>query len=378
MTQPPNPRTFRPLGEPSRLVQWAILAAGSVLLAAIFAGVGLPAALLLGPMVAGIMLASNGGTIRAPHWPVMAAQTIVGCLVARAVTSDIILAFLKGWPLFLSLVVVMIAASTAFGWLLTRYRVLPGTTAVWGTAPGGASAMMLMSGAFGADPQLVAFMQYLRVVLVAAVASLVARLWVGAAGGPVVHDTTWFAALPWLDLAGTLAVAGLGGALGVILRIPAGALLVPMVIGAVLEGFGLLTIALPPWLLAVSYAFLGWGIGLGFTRDILIHASRALLPVLLTTLAMIAVSGALAYVLVHAAGVDPLTAYLATSPGGMDSVAIIAAASRVDLSFVMALQTARMVIVVMTGPPLARFVAQRMARVREADSGGPRTPGAIG
>jgi uncharacterized membrane protein AbrB (regulator of aidB expression) len=34
-----------------------------------------------------------------------------------------------------------------------------------------------------------------------------------------------------------------------------------------------------------------------------------------------------------------LTAYLATSPGGMDSVAIIAAAAQhVDISFVMALQ----------------------------------------
>ena len=37
--------------------------------------------------------------------------------------------------------------------------------------------MMIMAGAFGADARLVAFMQYLRVVLVAAVASLVARFW---------------------------------------------------------------------------------------------------------------------------------------------------------------------------------------------------------
>jgi uncharacterized membrane protein AbrB (regulator of aidB expression) len=55
------------------------------------------------------------------------------------------------------------------------------------------------------------------------------------------------------------------------------------------------------------------------------------------------------------AGIDPLTAYLATSPGGMDSVAIIGAASNVDLSFVMALQTLRLVIVLIVGPPLARI-----------------------
>ena len=67
-------------------------------------------------------------------------------------------------------------------------------------------------------------------------------------------------------------------------------------------------------------------------------------------------------VLVHAAGIDPLTAYLATSPGGMDSVAIIAASSNVDMSFVMALQAVRLVIVLLVGPPLARFIAQRMTR----------------
>ena len=43
----------------------------------------------------------------------------------------------------------------------------------------------------------------------------------------------------------------------------------PMVVGAVLEGMGLLTIVLPPWLLAVGYTLLGWSVGLGFTRDIL-------------------------------------------------------------------------------------------------------------
>ena len=58
-------------------------------------------------------------------------------------------------------------------------------------------------------------------------------------------------------------------------------------------------------------------------------------------------------------GVDPLTAYLATSPGGMDSVAIIAAASdSVDISFVMALQTARFLFVLVLGPPIARLIAR--------------------
>jgi membrane AbrB-like protein len=117
---------------------------------------------------------------------------------------------------------------------------------------------------------------------------------------------------------------------------------------------------LPQWLLAASYAFVGWSIGLGFTREILAHASRAMPQVLLANVALIGVSGGLAVLLVYAAGIDPLTAYLATSPGGMDSIAIIGAASKADLSFVMALQALRLVVVLFAGPPLARFIAGRM------------------
>jgi membrane AbrB-like protein len=101
-------------------------------------------------------------------------------------------------------------------------------------------------------------------------------------------------------------------------------------------------------------------VGLGFTRAILKHARRALPQVLLAIFILIAVSGGLALILVRAAGIDPLTAYLATSPGGMDTVAIIAASSTADLSFVMALQTVRFAIVLFAGPPLARFIAQRV------------------
>jgi hypothetical protein len=133
-----------------------------------------------------------------------------------------------------------------------------------------------------------------------------------------------------------------------------------MAIAAVLEAMGLVIIVLPPWLLAITYAFLGWSIGLSFNREILQHAARALLPIMLAIGVMIGVCAALAALLVHYAGIDPLTAYLATSPGGMDSVAIIGAASKADLSFVMALQIVRLVIVLMVGPPLARFIAQRL------------------
>ena len=71
-----------------------------------------------------------------------------------------------------------------------------------------------------------------------------------------------------------------------------------------------------------------------------------------------ALCGGLAVLLHLIVGTDPLTAYLATSPGGADSVAIIAASSNVDVPFVMAMQMARFILVLLVGPALARAVAR--------------------
>jgi membrane AbrB-like protein len=234
---------------------------------------------------------------------------------------------------------------------------MPGTTAVWGSSPGAATTMVLMADAYGADMRLVAFMQYMRVVCVALFASLVARIWavVPAGGAP---EIVWFPAIAWGSFAGTLVVIALGAIVAPRLRIPAGPMLLPLAIGTVLQDSGLLVVTLPPWLLAISYAVIGWSIGLRFTRPILAHAARSLPRVLATILALIAACGGLAALLV-VAGIDPLTAYLATSPGGADSVAIIAASTPVDLPFVMAMQTARFLVVLFVGPRIARVIADR-------------------
>jgi membrane AbrB-like protein len=335
--------------------QWGLLVAGSALLALGLQAGGLPAALLLGPMIAAILAGTNGATIRVPRPPYYASQAIIGCLIAGSITPAIIGSFLRQWPLFLAVVLATLAASSLLGWVMSRWQVLPGTTAVWGSSPGAATAMMLMAEAFGADARLVAFMQYLRVVFVAVAASLIARLWVDPSGAA--RSILWFPQIDTWPFIETLGVAGIGAWVGRALRIPAGPLLVPMLVGAILHAGGFLAISLPQWLLAASYALLGWNIGLSFTGEVLARGSRALPQIILSILMLIAFCGALAFVLTKALGVDPLTAYLATSPGGMDSVAIIAASSKVDLSFVMALQTVRFIFVIFLGPPIARLIA---------------------
>lgn len=341
-------------------LQWSILLALTLPLVLLLELASLPAAVFLGAMGGAILLALHDGRVTVPKQPYLFSQALIGCLVAHSIGPGIFATLLRQWPAFLLCVVSVIVFSTLLGGLLARWQVLPGSTAVWGSSPGGAAVMTLMSESFGADMRLVAFMQYLRAVFVAALASVVARLWVHDA--PVPPPMVWFPAFEALDLAKTLVMAGGVAWLATACRIPAGAMLGPMVVGAVLSATGYLHVTLPPWLMAIAYALLGWSVGLRFSREVVAHAARAFPRVAASILALVALCGLLAWGLHHFIGIDPLTAYLATSPGGADSVAIIAASSHnVDLPFVMALQIGRFLIVLAVGPIIARTVARWVA-----------------
>ncbi|MGO4715262.1 AbrB family transcriptional regulator [Bradyrhizobium sp. 2TAF24] len=335
--------------------RWSVLLAASALFAAVLAWIGLPAAFMLGPLAAAISVQMAGGAVALPRGLVVAAQAVIGCLVARAITPTVIAGLAGHWPVFVGVVVLSVAASAAIGWTMGRLRVVPGGTAVWGMLPGAASVMMVMAEAHGADFRLVAFMQYLRVVLVAAAASVVALVFVHGGGGRFAAGV--FPPVDWPQFAATAAVALAGGVLGPLLRMPAGALLGPLVLAAVASVSGLIRIELPPAVLIASYAVIGWTTGLRFTRDVLATAARMLLPSVGATAVLMAFCGLLAWGLVVVLHVDPLTAYLATSPGGVDAAAIIAASTKVDTPFVMALQTIRMLLLLVIGPPVARWVA---------------------
>jgi membrane AbrB-like protein len=99
-------------------------------------------------------------------------------------------------------------------------------------------------------------------------------------------------------------------------------------------------------------------VGLRFTRPIFKLALRTLPQMLLSIFGLMLLCGGLAWMLTRVLHVDLMTAYLATSPGGLDTVAIIAAGTRVDMAFVMALQTLRLFTILLTGPALARFISR--------------------
>src|SRR5258708_9797937 len=145
--------------------RWGVLIALSVLFAALLTWARLPAALLLGSMIAGILVENGGAGILVPQLPFGFAQAIIVCMIARVLTSTIIHSLLHEWPLFLGISFFVIVASCLLGWLISRFRMLPETTAIWGLLPGAAPTMMVMPHAYDADAVLFAFMHYLLVFM---------------------------------------------------------------------------------------------------------------------------------------------------------------------------------------------------------------------
>lgn len=337
-------------------LRWAFLVAASALIAGALAALQFPAALLLAPMLVALILAITGAGLAIPQPAFATAQSVVGGLIASGMPVGFLHEIGEIWPIFLAAVFSTLIAANLIGWVLTRLNVVPGITAIWGSSPGAASAMTLMSEGYGADIRLVALMQYLRVICCALAAVLVVYL-LGGVGAPAAAQSG--TAQSWADMAATLAVCAVGGLIGVRLRLPGGPLLAASILGIAMKLAGLASMQLPLWILEPAYAVVGWTIGMRFTGEVVRYALAILPRLLAGIVTLIALCGGFAALLVHFAGIDPLTAYLATSPGGADTIAIIAASGKVDVAFVMSMQIGRFAVVLMVGPALARWLTRR-------------------
>lgn len=337
-------------------LQWSFLSGVSLILSFVFHYFQLPAASLLGPMITGVIMGFSGVKITINKRVFMLAQSILGCMIAQSLSPAIITTVIANWFVIVIVLLLTLAASSFSGLMLVRFSELPGTTGAWGSSPGGASAMVALADEYGADVRLVAFMQYLRVLLVAAAAAMIT---IGQSGHiPGATSAPLFTPFLNVDFISTLFVA-LGGAwLARLSGIPSGTLLLPAILGAALHASGTLSLQIPQWLLMLAYAVIGWSVGLRFNKQIFFLALRSLPQMLLSISCLMLLCGGMAWILTQILHVDLMTAYLATSPGGLDTVAIIAAGSQVDIAFVMALQTLRLFTILLAGPSIARFISR--------------------
>src|SRR5262249_42709462 len=121
-----------PLAPWPRPTQRALLLVLSAIIATAMKAAGLPGSYMLGAMVAAILMESGGGMVRVPRLADAAAQAIIGCKIAGGISSSIVGTFSQHWPWLIGVALSTLLTSGVLGWLISRLRLMPGSTAVWG------------------------------------------------------------------------------------------------------------------------------------------------------------------------------------------------------------------------------------------------------
>ncbi len=336
---------------------------------ALFAWLRVPAAWMLGPMVGVGLLVTFVPRQRAlPGWIYLVAQATVGGAMSAAITPASLTVLLESWFPILLVIVLLNAFSVSIGMLLARLTELDLPTAILGTQPGGAPGMVAISESLGADVRLVVLMQTVRIMLVLASLALVA--WLVVPSGTAVVGRVATVPNP-LAMLSTALIIGVGSMFGVLLRLPAGVMIGPALLGMLVGLAGLPHPAPPDLLLLLAYAVIGVQIGLTFDLPAIQAAGRIMLPFVLSTLLLIvtvAIGGA---VLAWDTGDDLFSGYLATAPGGLSLVTIIALESDANVALVLTLSLLRFISILLISPLVLRWLV-RYAAAHAPDAPAPR------
>jgi len=343
---------WRPAANLPLPAQWCLFVASALIATWLLELLRFPSAILLGPMLVAVAFGVRGSAIRLNKRLFQFAQGIAGCLIAQNLTSEILHHALSIWPAVLLSATLTLLSAGFVGFLFSRLTIVPDREAIWGFLPGMAGTIIAMAHERGVDARIVAVIQVVRLVAVILVMSLLSRLMVD---GPAAHAHS--ADGSWIPLLVTLAVA-LSGVIAsrLLPYISATATMAPMVLGAVLQASGLVELHVPYWLLLVSYLLIGADVGLKFTPAILRDVTRFILPLTVAVGCLLVACGVTGVFLGWMLGIDILTAILATVPGSIDSVAIIAINSGADVSFVITIQVVRLFAVLLIGPYVVSII----------------------
>ncbi|RPI80010.1 MAG: AbrB family transcriptional regulator [Desulfobacteraceae bacterium] len=341
---------------------WLGLGATAVLAGLAAQRIGLPGGWLIGPLIVALLI----GLFRSkrPQMPqplLFSAQAVIGIILSGTFRPEILPGVLGHWFSILFVVAVTLFLSIIAGLILARISPINRETATLGTLPGGATSIIALSVDSKADTRLVALMQYTRVVLVVFSAAILARFVLHPTDAhsmppAIILPVNLLTPTPWFHYSLTAIIALIGVFAGRLIRLPAGALLGPLILGIIANGLSLVLPVWPPGVAQAAYILIGLYVGLLFDKTSLIQAGK-LFPIIIANIVVLmivcAATGKLLSILTKT---SYLTGYLATTPGGMDSVAIVALGSGSDVSLVLAVQMVRLFAIILLGPLLARWM----------------------
>jgi membrane AbrB-like protein len=286
------------------------------------------------------------------------AFVVVGTSLGLYFTAPVVHQVANLWPWFLALGFAAIGFGTLSGWVLSRISGVDRATAYFGSMPGGAAEMALMGERFGARPERVAIAHSLRMLLVVTifpVAITLAGFHATEDYRPIVvpFDPRGFAIL--------IAVAGAGGCIARLARIPTAFMMGALVATIALTVSGISLSSVPTPATNAAQVIMGGALGARFDRDFLANAPRFVLALIPSITLMLVLAALVGWGLSLGSGAYLGAGILAAAPGGIAEMSITAKVLRISVAFVTAAHIIRYAIVVFFTIPIYRLFIERKA-----------------
>ena len=338
-----------------------LLAAGA-LGALIARGIGIPAGVTVGALLASALYRWAGGSSgpwRGRYGRL--GRLLFGSVIGSTFAPDVLLPLRAALLPMILLATIIVGVGLALGWVLGHTTRLDERTALISLVPGGLPAMASVAGELGADATVVAAIHLVRLtIILLAVPALVLLL------DPTNVDA--IASVATVEVVGpmrtaiTLACGLLSGLLALRAGLPSGDLIGPILVigGANLIGAGLGPLASN--FSSVAQVLVGVSVGAQTSRESLRKLWEAALPAVSGVAAIISVGLLLGWVLSRVTPLDLQTALLSSVPGGASTMPAVAQDLGGDMRVIAALHLTRQLIVFVVLPWVLGYLLRRKRR----------------
>lgn len=341
------------------VTRWSIVIALTFGCGFLFDRAGVPAAWILGAIVGSASLALYTSTELPVHSLLKRiSRNLIAVMAAAPIVAtspeDLLHFILPG----VVVSAVTVGIGIAGGMLLSRHEpAISRETGVLSMLAGGASIMPGLAETMGADFRYVTLSQYLRLLTVTITLPLLVPL-MDVPRGTISHQEAPYELIPLLAIGAIVLVAE---PLATLLRFPAPGIIGPLGLTILLAQFfpHPSALALPTELKIFTFVIIGWTAGGMLSIPALKFFAKQLPATFIFIFLLLGSCAIMAIGIMHWLDTSYFEAYLATSPGGLETV--LALADEFDAGpSIAAIQVIRLIAILLVAGYLPKILARRI------------------
>ncbi|WP_286905561.1 AbrB family transcriptional regulator [Clostridium sp. UBA1652] len=322
-----------------------------------------PAGAMIGAMISVAIFNIVLGKAYFPVNAKIVTQIAAGAFVGAGITYRDIISLKSIIKPAVIITLGMISINLIMGYLMHKLTGIDLVTSLFACAPGGIVDMSIISSDLGADTSKVAILQLVRLMGVMLILPSLLKLICNKLGVCIVKDKTKVEKEENMNnsniqnLFMTLAVGGIFGTIGYLLKIPAGAMTFSMISVGV---FNILSSRgyMPLTLRRITQMCAGALIGERMTFNDLTGMGDILFPALMILVGIIVTNLALGFLISRNSNLEITTALFSSAPGGMSDMTLIADELGADTPKVAVLQLVRVISVIALFPIIIKYISE--------------------